>query len=361
LHSDVLHKRLRAAAGKKATLRFDEYQRIVLYDPDHGYYATRAQRAGRDGDFLTSPEVAPLFAECWARALEADAEALDCAEFHVVELGAGRGTLARDLWDALRWRPLGTRIRFHLVEASRVAREAHAATLAALPAGRWRSYADLADVPARLGCGAILANEFFDNLPVRRVMQTTSLQEIVVKVRPSSLREALEPADLDLSAYLEAQGVRLATGQSAEVCLEAPKVFAAALSRFDRAASWIIDYGDEASYLYDSERWPHGTLATHRGHTTGTDPYTAPGEQDVTAHVNFTPLFATAEAAGQRRRFWGTQSKFLLENGLPEILERRRTATTDEFERLRLTQRAKHLFHPEALGDAFRVLHTRTP
>ncbi|MBI2077420.1 MAG: SAM-dependent methyltransferase [Euryarchaeota archaeon] len=355
-----IHERLAKAAGRSRRLRFDDFQRVALYDPEFGYFSRSATRAGRDGDFLTSPEVAPLFAEVVAKTLSADAATLATDEFHVIEVGAGRGRLARDLWEAWRFDPVGRKVRLHLVEASAAARAEQAKTLADVPKDRWHSYADAAELPS-FDAGAIVANELFDNLPVRRVMMAEALKEIVVHVRKDGLREELVEAPVDLTAYLEAQGVRLFVGQTAEICLEAPKLLASLLTRLGRGSVLIVDYGDEAKHLYATDRFPHGTLAAHRGHTTHTDLYRSPGEQDLTSHVNFTPLLATLEAAGYRRLYLGTQMRFLLEHGLPEILERRRARANDDFERLRWNQWAKQLYHPEAMGEAFRVLHARTP
>lgn len=353
--------RLLASAGPKKQVRFDQFQEIALYDPEHGYFSRSSERAGRAGDFVTSPETSPLFAHCIAKVLEADAAHLGADEFHLVELGAGRGTFARDLWEALRFRPLAKRIRFHLVEHSEAARQTYETTLAPIPVGQRTAYAREAELPeGPWEAGALFANELFDNLPVRRVMQTDRLNEIVLRVRPSGVREELVDAPIELAAYLEAQGVRLAVGQSAEVCLEAPKLLSRLLARFRRGSALIIDYGDEAKYLYHPEAFPNGTLAANRGHATHTDFYRDLGSQDLTSHVNFTPLFETLEAAGYKRLFFGTQSKFLIENGLAELMQERVEKTADEFERLRLTQRAKQLYHPEAMGDAFRVVHART-
>jgi SAM-dependent MidA family methyltransferase len=351
---------LTAGAGKSKRLRFDEYQRIALYDAEHGFFARDAGRAGRGGDFLTSPEVAPLFAECIAHALAADAATLDGAEFHVVDAGAGRGSLVRDLWQTIRFHPLGKRIHFHLLEISAAARAQHPSTLKDVPRERWTSHARLEDLPSRpWDAGAIVANELFDNLPVRRVMMGKELQEIVVRVTPKMLREELVAAPIELQAYLEAQGVRLVTGQTAEVCLEAPEFLARLSAHFRRSSAILVDYGDAARHLYDAARFPHGTLATHRGHTTTTEFYAQPGEHDLTAHVNFTPLRETLEAAGHRVLFFGSQMRFLLDHGLAEALQRRQAAAADDFERLRWSQWAKQLYHPDVMGEAFRVLHTR--
>lgn len=355
-------QRLLEAAGSSRRLRFDQFQEIVLYDPIHGYFSRSSERAGRGGDFITSPETSPLFAQCVADALEADASSLGAEEFHLVELGAGRGAFVRDLWDALRFRALSKRIQFHLVERSEAARASWEHTLSSVPAKRLHSYADASNLPVGpWEAGALFANEIFDNLPVRRVMQTDRLQEIVLHVRPTGVREELVPAPIELSAYLEAQGVHLAVGQSAEICLEAPRLLSRVLTRLRRGSVIIIDYGDEARFLYQSEAFPNGTLAANRGHATHTDYYRHLGGQDLTAHVNFTPLQETLTAAGYTQLFFGTQSKFLLDHGLAELLQERVETTSDAFERLRLTQRAKQLYHPEALGEAFRVIHARTP
>lgn len=354
--------RLQKEAGPGKQLRFDQFQEIVLYDPEHGYFSRSSDRAGRGGDFLTSPETSPLFAQCIAHALEADASYLAADEFHLVEIGAGRGTFAHDLWDALRFRPLSKKIRFHLVERSDAARGSWDETLNEIPTRQRNAYASEAELPAGpWEVGALVANELFDNLPVRRVMQTDQLQEIVLRVRPSGVREELVQAPIELAAYLEAQGARLAVGQAAEICVEAPKLLSRLLARFRRGCVILIDYGDEAKYLYHPDAFPNGTLAANRGHATHTDYYRDLGSQDLTAHVNFTPLQETLEAAGYKQLFFGTQSKFLLDHGLAELLQGRLAKTTDEFERLRLSQRAKQLYHPEAMGDAFRVLHGRTP
>lgn len=354
--------RLLKNAGSAKRLRFDQFQDVVLYDPENGYFSHSSERAGRGGDFLTSPETSPLFAQCIAHALEADASHLGADEFHLVEIGAGRGTFALDLWNALRFRPLSKKILFHLVERSDAARATWDHTLEEIPARQRHAYASEADLPVGpWEVGALFANELFDNIPVRRVMQTERLQEIVLRVRPSGVREELVEAPIELAAYLEAQGARLAVGQSAEVCLEAPKLLSRLVARFRRGSVIIIDYGDEAKYLYHPEAFPHGTLAANRGHASHTDYYRDLGMQDLTSHVNFTSLNETLEAAGYKRLFFGTQSKFLLEHGLAELLQERLSKTTDDFERLRLSQRAKQLYHPEAMGDAFRVLHGRTP
>lgn len=359
---DPVIAQLLKAAGKSKLLRFDQFQEIVLYDPNVGFFARSATRAGREGDFLTAPETSPLFAQCIASSLMDDAAALGADEFHLLEVGAGRGTLAADLWDALRFQPLSRRIHFHLVERSRAARAEWTTRLHAIPPERLHAYTSEDELPRQpWPVGALVANELFDNLPVRRVMQTRSLKEIMVRIRPSGVREELVEAPLELAAYLEAQAVRLNVGQSAEICLEAPKLLSRLVSRFDRGSIIVIDYGDEATHLYHPDRFPNGTLAANRGHATHTDYYRDLGQQDLTAHVNFTPLLETLEAAGYKRRFFGTQMRFLLDHGFADVLQSRVEKSTDEFEKLRLTQRAKQLYHPDAMGESFRVIHARSP
>lgn len=346
----AIWQRLVQAAGPGGRLRFDRFMEVALYDPEHGYFTKSAARAGRGGDFLTSVEVAPLFGACLERFLENAWRKDSAGDFHVLELGAGRGTLARDLTGAAPPEFRKT-LRLHLVEASPAARALHEG----LGVPRLRSYARLDDVPSRLENGAVVANEFFDNLPVRRVAKSSGWKEIVVGVRGSRLREELVEAAPDLMELIERHGVRLREGQAAEVSPPLESMARAALDRVRRGAFCFIDYGDEAERLY-GDAWPQGTLAAHRAHATSRDLYEAVGDQDLTAHVNFTVLRRTAESLGYTTRLV-SQSQFLADHGIGELVAERVAQERDELAKLRLTQWARILFHPEAMGEKFRVLY----
>lgn len=345
-----LWDRLVAEAGPGQRLRFDQFMEIVLYDPDHGYYARRPDRAGRNGDFLTSVELSPLFGACVAHWLHEVYRQSGSGPFHLVELGAGRGTLARTILGALPQDAFRSDLRLHLVERSASARESQDG----LAHPHVHRYASLEEVPARLGRGAVLANELFDNLPVRRVMRARGWKEIVLRVGGRALREELVDAPPDLRSLIEAHGVRLAEGQCAEVSPEAGPTLRRALSRLEAGGLLLIDYGDEAPRLY-GDTFPQGTLATHRAHVAAHDYYGALGEQDLTAHVNFTVLRRVAEDLGFVVRL-ETQTEFLARNGLPELVARALETEQNEWAKIRITQWARILYHPEAMGERFRAL-----
>lgn len=342
-------RRLAERAGPSKMLRFDHFMEVVLYDPHVGYYAQPADRVGRQGDFLTNVELGDLFGACVAQWLHRAWLSVGRGPFQVLELGAGAGRLANAVWTNAPDQQFQKDLRFHLVERGPAARAAHARL--PLPV---ESHASLDEVPAHLGVGALVAHELFDNLPTRRVMRADGWKEIVVRLNGNRLREDLVEAPPDLRELVARLGVRLREGQSAEVCAEAEPLLARALSRLDRGRLLVVDYGGEADELY-GDRHPQGTLATYRGHAPGGSPYDHLGEQDVTAHVNFTPLRRAAEAFGFKTQLV-TQSRFLIDNGLADVVARRLERETDELAKLRLTQWARILYHPDAWGERFQVL-----
>lgn len=350
---DSLQNALLARAVDKR-VRFDHFMETVLYHPTLGYFSKEADRAGRSGDFLTSPEVAPLFGECVASWIESVwTQVGRPTAFHVVEVGAGRGTLARSVTEATR-PPLAEALRLHLVERGKAPRAAAAQGFQG--DDRVRVYENVDDLPQRLGAGAFVSNELFDNLPVRRIMRADGWKEIVVRLSGQKVREELVTASDDLVEAAQASGLELSEGQSAEFCPGAAPLLESILRRFERGGLLIFDYGGEAHEV-SGEAAPNGTLAAHRGHTAHPDLYSSLGDQDITAHVNFTPLRAAAERLGYRPSHLVSQTRFLLERGLPERLVQRVEAEPDPFEKLRLSQFAKQLYHPEAMGESFRALY----
>lgn len=349
-----LTERIQEAARDPEGLRFDDFMDRVLYDEDHGYFATSADRAAREGDFLTAPETSADFAACLATHLAQAATDDPPAPYRILEVGAGRGTLARQLADALADGPLDP-FELHLVE--RAARP-RAAIADQVPDARL--YPTIDDVPDDLDAHAFVANELFDNLPVRRVMQGDHLIEIRVRYVRNRFEEILVDAPDDLVDHFESQDVRLRAGQTAEACLEAPRLLERILRRLATPAQVvIIDYGDRADRLYAHDRFPSGTLACHRRHGTDRAYYEDLGQKDLTAHVNLTPLIDVLEGAGFHVDEPRTQAQFLIDNGLPDRMAATEADRHDPFERMRRLMRAKHLFHPDAMGESFRVLTAR--
>jgi SAM-dependent MidA family methyltransferase len=295
---------------------------LALYDPALGYYARAAQRSGRAGDFFTSVDVGPLFGELLATQLAQMFHILQTSDFDLVEAGAGNGRLSADILRAVRDRhpELYPHVRLHLVEASAAARDAQLATLGDLR-DRLSSASGL--LPESFE-GVLVANELLDAFPVHQVvMREDGLKEVYV-ARPSQGRDrgaALRviegpPSTPALQEYIDRLGITLEPGWRVEINLRAVDWIRDAAQRLARGFIILIDYGHEARDLYSASH-AQGTLTTFSGHRTdvakGAAPWLEhPGEQDITAHVDFTSVRDAAEAAGLTTIAFLDQTYFVL-------------------------------------------------
>jgi SAM-dependent MidA family methyltransferase len=344
------------------------FMNLALYHPEFGYYARAVQRSGRAGDFFTSVDVGPLFgrllasqiAEMAAVLSEArrcdspDAEqAPGAARFELVEAGAGNGRLAADVLQALQRDDAGLyqRTHLHLVEASPRARAAQQATLGGVAD---RLDFSSPDLPESFE-GVLVANELLDAMPVHRVvMRDTGLREIYVDSSRGTLREREGPLSTPrLGDYFASIGVTLERGWRADVSLQAIDWVRSAARRLTRGFVVLVDYGHQARQLY-SVAHSAGTLTSYTRHTAsgpesasaGTSWLRHPGDQDLTAHVDFTSVKAAAEAEGCCTLGFLDQSYFLV------ALCEDRLGSLGLRERLAL----KTLIMPGGLGSTMKVL-----
>jgi SAM-dependent MidA family methyltransferase len=315
--------RLRAAGPLTVAAFMD----LALYDPDCGYYARTAQRSGREGDFFTSVDVGPLFGELLEIQLAEMAGLLGHPEslrlFDLVEAGAGNGRLSADILRAARERDLAfyESIRLHLIETSLCARSAHRRTLGDMVERLQASSASLPDSFE----GVLIANELLDALPVHQVvMREDGLHELYVAGSESSPLRLIEapPSTPRLQEYLDRLGIALEPGWRAEINLRAVDWAAEAARRMRRGFMILIDYGHVARELY-SVTHASGTLTTFSRHRSAGPEWTSehrtrpiwlesPGDQDMTAHVDFTSVQAAAEAEGMVTLGFLDQTYFLM-------------------------------------------------
>jgi SAM-dependent MidA family methyltransferase len=305
---------------ERGPLTVAAFMEFALYDQTFGYYARAAQRSGRAGDFFTSVDVGALFGELLAAQLAEMFHILhasDCdlqpSDFDLVEAGAGNGRLSADILRALRDRhpALYPHVRLHLIEASAAAREAQRETLGDVR-DRLSSASGL--LPDSFE-GVLVANELLDAFPVHQVvMREDGLKETYV----AAARRTIEgpPSTPELEGYLDRLGVRLEPGWRVEINLRAVDWIRDAAQRLTRGFIILIDYGNEARELYSASH-AHGTLTTFSGHRTdiaqGAAPWLEhPGEQDITAHVDFTSVRDAAEAAGLTTIAFLDQTYFVL-------------------------------------------------
>ncbi len=285
-------KALRELVAAQAPLGFDQVVALALYHPQFGFYE-RGGAAGRAGDFITSPEVGPLFGTVLARALdEWWAELGEPAPFTVVEAGAGRGALAKAVLAAAP--ACGPALRYVAVERSAALRAQHPAGVESAPA-----------LPAEPFAGVILANELLDNLPFGLLERTADgWAEVQVDV---DLREMLIPVDHHLEAPASA---RIPVQRAARAWVEA----ALALVRPGRVVA--VDYADTTASM--SRRPWTDWVRTYRSHGRGTHPLEDLGLQDITCEVAVDQLPPTA----QNR----SQAEFLRAYGIDELTAEARSA-----------------------------------
>jgi SAM-dependent MidA family methyltransferase len=354
-----LRKLLVARIREGGPITFADYMAECLYHPQHGYYS-RAE-SQRFADYYTSVDVHPIFGRLLARQLAEMWERCECpAEFMVVEAGAGVGRLAAHVLDfAARALPkCYAALRYVAVEQSAARRVVHASALAAhIAASRANSAVGL---PASIPVGCIFSNELLDALPVHRVLcEHGELREIHVGLNGELLCDQVGPLSSPLlGKYFSEQGIVVLEGQQAEASLAAAAWMEDAARRLGRGFILTIDYGREARELYD-ERHLRGTLLAYTRHRADEDFYAAPGEQDLTAHVNFTALDHAAARAACSRVGLVPQTRFLLALGranefadLYDPAERGQS----ESERIRARLLLKTLIFPEGMGEEFSVL-----
>jgi SAM-dependent MidA family methyltransferase len=347
----VLAERIRAAGP----ISFAEYMRECLYHPQFGYYSKVESR--RLPDFYTSVDVHPIFGRLLARQLAEMWESLGKPrEFIAVEAGAGTGRLAAQMLDfaAQKLPDFYSAVHYSAVEQSAARRQRHRETLRRhLEHGKAESSADL---PGEIPSGCIFSNELLDALPVHRVVvKGGALQEIYVGFDGEVFTEELgRPASPEIGKYFNLQEIALREEQQAEVSLEACHWIAEAGRRLDRGFVLTVDYGHEAAELYN-ERHMRGTLLAYSEHRASEEFFACPGEQDLTAHVNFTALDLWGRRAGLERTGSASQMAFLVAMGRVNEFADLYDDSANEVERIRARLLLKSLIHPEGMGETFQA------
>jgi SAM-dependent MidA family methyltransferase len=329
---------------------FDRFMELALYGPG-GFFSGETLRSQKSGDFLTSPEVSPLFGQTIARFVASEHERIG-DPFVVVDAGAGSGSLLRSLLEMGHFDAWA-------VEVSPAARAALGLILEP-----HRIVNDLEELPDPIR-GVIVANELIDNLPMAIAQLTSSgWRERWVAIDGDELTFVDADPRPQVMAWLERFAGPVEIGGWVEVQLQAQAWVGEVLSRLSAGSMLVIDYGDTAEDL--APRRASGTLRTYRSHHLGPDPLLEPGASDITADVNFSALLVSAEASGAEV-FLGRQDDFLSANGFRDVLSRLRRDELEaarrgsDLERLRkrtLVTEAETLLHPRGLGD-FRALVVR--
>jgi len=343
----------RDIAEQGGWITFARYMELALYAPGLGYYTAGAHKFGAAGDFVTAPELSPLFGRTLARQA---AEIMASSAPHVLELGAGSGKLAADLLDELE-RVGNLPDSYAILEVSADLRARQQALLRArlphlLERVRW-----LDALPEKFS-GAIIANEVLDALPVHLVhWRDSTLTERGVTVSDNGFGANnfiwQEHAIGDAALLHAAQQIKVPDDYVGEICLAARGLVNSLAGCLEQGVLLFIDYGFGAREFYHPQR-SSGTLMCHYRHHAHDDPFFLPGLQDITAHVNFTDVAECGIDAGLELLGYTSQAFFLLNCGITELM--RDTSPENLRDYLPLSAQLQKLTSPAEMGELFKAM-----
>jgi len=341
------------AAGGAIT--FARFMELALYAPGLGYYRAGARKFGSGGDFVTAPELSPLFSRCLARQCQEILAALGGGQ--IVELGAGTGVMAADILLELRALDALPE-RYAILDLSGELRQRQRQTLTERAPELLERVVWLDTLPEPGWRGVVLGNEVLDALPVERFRITAhGPRRLMVTWTGAGLdwiEGAEDPAVTAAVARIEADlGWRLPDGYVSEYAPQLDPWLRAIAEPLAAGALLFVDYGYPRRDYYHPERTA-GTLLCHYRHRAHDDPLILPGLQDITASVDFTAVADAALAAGLEVAGYTTQNHFLFGCGLMELLAE--VDAADLVRYLDLTRQVKLLTLPGEMGDRFQVI-----
>lgn len=357
------HPELVAAIASEITssgpIPFVRFMELALYHPQFGYYMRpserTAERIGWGGDFYTSSDVHPIL----GRALAAQARQMDelmdhPTPFTIVEMGAGKGLLARDCLEAIftQQDSFASRVRYILIERSPAMRELQRQHMAP-----WLNKSSLVTwveglegLALQSVTGLLFSNELIDAFPVHRIQVTAGrTEELCVDFRDGQFVECLKSlSTAALVHHLQRLNLNWPEGYRTEVNLQALDWMEQVARRMDRGFVLTIDYGHTARDLYGSER-KDGTFLCYFQQLTNEDPFMRVGEQDMTAHVDFSSLATVGEEQGLHVTGFTNQMSFLMGLGVEEMMAELEPESPE-------SRAAIHLLKPDGMGSTFKVL-----
>jgi SAM-dependent MidA family methyltransferase len=328
-------------------LSFARYMELALYAPGLGYYMAGARKLGRDGDFVTAPEISPLFGRTLARQLR---QLADAVRGDILEIGAGSGALAADL--LLELERLGCAPeRYLILELSPDLRDRSRDTLAARVPHLIERVAWLNQLPPRFE-GTVIGNEVLDAMPVHVFQRNGGrVEELGVALGHGEFQWSPRisgdaPATVDAASF-PVEGYR------SEVQLVARAFIQSVGHMLARGAAFFIDYGFPRREYYHPQR-SAGTLMCHYRHRAHDDPFFLPGLQDITSHIDFTAIAEAGREAGLELLGYTNQAQFLVNCGITDLLAE--TPAHDAASYAPLAAQAQKLLSPAEMGEFFKVI-----
>ncbi len=332
---------------------------LALYHPQFGYYMRppegTTERIGRRGDFYTSSDVHPILGQALAKQAEQMYRLLGQPHpFTIVEMGPGKGLLAKHILAtcAHRYSSFFQHLRYVLIDRSPSMRELQRRNLAPwLERPGLLAWVDnLESLISQDMAGLVLSNELIDSFPVHRIQVTAKgIEELWVDYRDGRFLECLMPLSSGaLANHLDQLSTEWPEGYRTEINLRAPDWMKQVAQHLDRGFVLTIDYGHTAQDLYGSDR-KQGTFLCYSRHSINEDPFLRVGEQDMTAHVDFSSLAATGDEQGLQTTGFTNQMSFLIGLGVEQMIADLEQ-DSPEF------TSAIHLLRTNGMGTTFKVL-----
>ncbi|HYM87456.1 MAG TPA: SAM-dependent methyltransferase [Pseudoxanthomonas sp.] len=348
-HSERLVEKVRAEVEEHGGwISFTRYMEMALYAPGLGYYVAGAAKLGSEGDFVTAPEVSPLFGRTLAAQV---ADILAHTGGGVLELGAGSGTLALTLLEGLQARKRLPE-RYRILEVSPELVQRQRRLLRQRLPGLVDRVEWITSLPPHF-TGVVVANEVLDALPVHLLAwheEGVSERGVTCEGEGFAWKErGLAPGVLrDAAAALQIEAPYLS-----ELSIAAPALIRTLAGALDQGVLLCVDYGFGRREYYHPQR-NRGTLMCHYRHRAHDDPFFSPGLQDITAHVDFTSVAEAGIEAGLQLIGYTTQGQFLINSGIAELLARTPADQTAAY--LPLAAGVQKLVSPAEMGELFKVI-----
>ncbi len=340
----LISSEIAASAG---WIPFARYMELALYAPGLGYYTAGARKLGREGDFITAPEMTPLFGQTLARQV---AQVLESGLDQILEIGACSGALAASLLTELEL--VGRLPRnYYILEVSPDLRERERDLLALKVPQLLERVIWLNRLPT-LYQGLIIANEVLDAMPVHLVRTgAAGVEEAGVSLKDEAFAWAWRPAAAPLR--LAAAALQLPEGYQTEIQLIARGFVSTLAQAMARGVILLIDYGFPAHEYYHAQR-SEGTLMCHYRHRAHADPFFLPGLQDITSHIDFSAVAQAGTDAGLALLGYTGQAQFLINCGITDIILR--TSPEDTMAYVPQAAAAQQLLSPSEMGELFKVI-----
>ncbi|WP_423063351.1 class I SAM-dependent methyltransferase [Candidiatus Paracoxiella cheracis] len=348
-HSDALRSQIIEEITANGPMPFARYMQLALYARALGYYSAGSQKFGAAGDFVTAPEISPLFSQCVARQCEQVLR--DLTDADILELGAGSGAMALAMlqeWERRKQLPR----HYYILDLSADLRDrqqrlfqTHAPHL--LPKVIWLDH-----LPEKKIKGVIVGNEVMDAMPVHKFKKKNGIQEYYVTLKEGKFTRLLaEPSVPSLKQAIEDLDIGLPEDYESEINLLLRPWITSLSDILEQGLILLIDYGFPTREYYHPDR-NTGTLMCHYRHHAHTDPFLYPGIQDITAHVDFT---AVAKAAAMNKLTvagYTHQAGFLLACGIDSMLP----SVDDVESHYNFAQQVKLLTLPSEMGELFKAI-----